>query len=135
MLNPRWSHSISVLACILDTDSEQKSSVRKESIRLMGTLANFHDSIVVPHLGKMVASIVKRLKDSDTVVRDACVMDTVGILASKMSSENDGSFCGAIFEALGEQNKHMQTGSALCLARVIDSIQNPPCCYFAEDAG
>lgn len=121
------------LSCILDTDSEQKSAVRKESIRLMGTLANFHDSIVVPHLGKMVASIVKRLKDSDTVVRDAC-MDTVGILASKMSSaacdnENDGVFVvlvRPIFEALGEQNKQVQTGSALCLARVIDSIQNPP---------
>lgn len=121
------------LSCILDTDSEQKSSVRKESIRLMGTLANFHDTIVVPHLGKMVASIVKRLKDSDTVVRDACV-DTVGILASKMSSvacdnENEGVFVvlvRPIFEALGEQNKQVQTGSALCLARIIDSIQNPP---------
>ncbi|PHT76148.1 hypothetical protein T459_19670 [Capsicum annuum] len=121
------------LSCILDTDSEQKSAVRKESIRLMGTLANFHESIVVPHLGKMVASIVKRLKDSDTVVRDACV-DTVGVLASKMSSvagdnENDGAFVvlvRPIFEALGEQNKQVQTGSALCLARVIDSIQNPP---------
>ncbi|XP_016580232.2 TORTIFOLIA1-like protein 2 [Capsicum annuum] len=121
------------LSCILDTDSGQKSAVRKESIRLMGTLANFHESIVVPHLGKMVASIVKRLKDSDTVVRDACV-DTVGVLASKMSSvagdnENDGAFVvlvRPIFEALGEQNKQVQTGSALCLARVIDSIQNPP---------
>ncbi|CAN4110050.1 unnamed protein product [Withania somnifera] len=121
------------LSCILDTDSEQKSSVRKESIRLMGTLAKFHDSIVVPHLGKMVASIVKRLKDSDTVVRDACV-DTVGILASKMSSvacdnENEGVFVVLVrplFESLGEQNKQVQNGSALCLARVIDSIQNPP---------
>uniref|UniRef100_M1B246 Microtubule-associated protein TORTIFOLIA1 n=1 Tax=Solanum tuberosum TaxID=4113 RepID=M1B246_SOLTU len=130
------------LSCILDTDSEQKSSVRKESIRLMGTLANFHDSIVVPHLGKMVASIVKRLKDSDTVVRDACV-DTVGILASKMSSvardnENDGVFVvlvRPIFEALGEQNKHVQTGSALCLARVIDSIQNPPAVILQKILG
>lgn len=121
------------LSCILDTDSEQKSAVRKESIRLMGMLANFHDSTVVPHLGKMVSSIVKRLKDSDTVVRDACV-DTVGILASKMSSvagddDNDGVFVvlvRPIFESLGEQNKQVQTGSALCLARVIDSIQNPP---------
>lgn len=130
------------LSCILDTDSEQKSSVRKESIRLMGTLANFHDSIVVPHLGKMVASIVKRLKDSDTVVRDACV-DTVGVLASKMSSvssdnENDGVFVvlvRPIFEALGEQNKQVQTGSALCLARVIDSIQNPPAVILQKMLG
>ncbi|KAK4396654.1 TORTIFOLIA1-like protein 2 [Sesamum angolense] len=119
------------LSCILDTDSEKKSAVRKECIRLMGTLATFHEGLVGPHLGKMVASIVKRLKDSDSVVRDACV-ETVGILASKLSSsriETDGLFVVLVrplFEALGEQNKHVQSGSALCLSRVIDNIHDPP---------
>lgn len=121
------------LSCILDTDSEQKSAVRKECIRLMGSLASLHDNLVGPHLAKMVASIVKRLKDSDSVVRDACV-ETVGVLAAKLGcsgsdSENDGVFVVLVrplFEALGEQNKQVQSGSALCLARVIDSIQNPP---------
>ncbi|KAK4414911.1 TORTIFOLIA1-like protein 2 [Sesamum alatum] len=119
------------LSCILDTDSEKKSAVRKECIRLMGTLATFHEGLVGPHLAKMVASIVKRLKDSDSVVRDACV-ETVGILASKLSSsriETDGLFIVLVrplFEALGEQNKHVQSGSALCLSRVIDNIHDPP---------
>ncbi|KAM0966844.1 hypothetical protein ACFX2C_022546 [Malus domestica] len=56
------------LSCILDMDSEQKSA--------------------------MVASIVKRLRDPDSVVRDACV-ETVGVLASKLSNdvgEGDGVF-------------------------------------------
>lgn len=121
------------LSCILDTDSEQKSAVRKECIRLMGSLASLHDNLLGPHLAKMVASIVKRLKDSDSVVRDACV-ETVGVLAAKLGcfctdSENDGVFIVLVrplFESLGEQNKQVQSGSALCLARVIDSIQNPP---------
>ncbi|KAM2425045.1 hypothetical protein ACFX1W_022532 [Malus domestica] len=56
------------LSCILDMDSEQKSA--------------------------MVASIVKRLRDPDSVVRDACV-ETVGVLASKLINdvgEGDGVF-------------------------------------------
>lgn len=119
------------LSCILDTDSEQKSAVRKECIRLMGTLARIHKGLVGPHLAKMVTSIVKRLKDPDSVVRDACV-ETMGMLASKLSSyedQNDGVFVVLVkplFEALGEQSKQMQSGSALCLAKVIDSTRDPP---------
>lgn len=119
------------LSCILDTDSEQKSAVRKECIRLMGLLVNLHDGLVAPYLGKMVVSIVKRLKDPDTVVRDACV-ETVSVLASKLcndQAQNDGIFVVLVkpfFEALGEQNKQVQSGSALCLARVIDNTNDPP---------
>lgn len=119
------------LSCLLDTDLEKKSAVRKECIRLMGTLATFHEGLIGSHLGKIVASIVKRLKDSDTVVRDACV-ETVSLLASKLSSgrmESDSIFITLVrplFEALGEQNKQMQTGCALCLSQVIDNIHDPP---------
>ncbi|KAI9192219.1 hypothetical protein LWI28_019710 [Acer negundo] len=119
------------ISCILDTDSEQKSAVRKESIRLMGTLARFHQALIAPHLSKMVASIVKRLKDSDSVVRDACV-ETMGILASKLSNHGDEAHAvfvalvRPLFEALGEQNKQAQSGTALCLARVVDNTPHPP---------
>ncbi|KAG9449369.1 hypothetical protein H6P81_009334 [Aristolochia fimbriata] len=119
------------LSCIIDTDSEQKSAVRKECIRIMGTLARFHGDILGPYLGKMVGSIVKRLKDTDSVVRDACV-EAVGVLSSIMSSfdaENGGSFAilaKPLFEALGEQNRYVQIGSALCLAKVIDNVNDPP---------
>ncbi|KAL3535002.1 hypothetical protein ACH5RR_003463 [Cinchona calisaya] len=121
----------SFFSCILDTDSVQKSAVRKECIRSMGSLATYHEGLVLPYLGKMVASVVKRLKDSDSVVRDTCV-DTMGVLASKLGrneGENDGIFVALVkplFEALGEQNKQVQFGSALCLARVIDNINDPP---------
>ncbi|KAF8389491.1 hypothetical protein HHK36_026186 [Tetracentron sinense] len=119
------------LSCIIETDSEQKSAVRKECIRIMGTLARFHEGLLGPHLGKMITSIVKRLKDPDSVVRDACV-ETVGVLASKLRNrggESDGVFVVLVkplFEALGEQNRQVQSGSALCLARVIDNTNDPP---------
>ncbi|KAK1290949.1 Microtubule-associated protein TORTIFOLIA1 [Acorus calamus] len=120
-----------LLSCVLETDSEQKSLVRKECVRVMGTLAKSHGAIVAPHLPKMVGSIVKRLKDSDSVVRDACV-ETVGVLASKMSGGDDmGNGCFVmlvkpLFEVLGEQNKQVQTGSALCLASIVDNATDPP---------
>ncbi|EEF34566.1 Microtubule-associated protein TORTIFOLIA1, putative [Ricinus communis] len=122
------------LSCILDTDKEQKSSVRKECVRLMGVLVHFHNNLMGPHVGKMVATIVKRLRDPDSIVRDACV-ETMGVLASKLSTslhhgdESGGVFVllvKPLFEALGEQNKQMQFGSALCLARVIDNTHDPP---------
>lgn len=115
------------LSCILDTDSDQKKAVRKECIRLMATLATFHHDLITPHIGKMVSSIVKRLKDPDSVVRDACV-DTMGVLSSRLSSfeENFVRLVIPLFEAICEQNKHVQNGSALCLARVIDNSTNPP---------
>ncbi|XP_048637980.1 TORTIFOLIA1-like protein 2 [Brassica napus] len=119
------------LSCILDTDSEQKSAVRKECIRLMATLARFHHGLVPPYLAKMVSSVVKRLKDQDSVVRDACI-ETMGVLASKMSCYEDESYgvfvslVKPLFEAIGDQNKCVQSGAALCLARVIDSSPEAP---------
>ncbi|XP_061362061.1 TORTIFOLIA1-like protein 2 [Gastrolobium bilobum] len=118
------------VCCILDTDSNQKTAIRKECIRLMGTLARFYEGLIVPYLPKMVASIVKRLRDSDSVVRDVCV-DTVGVLASTLVNQYQINkvflvLVKPIFEALGEQNKHVQSGSAFCLSRIIDNTHDPP---------
>ncbi|XP_008789615.1 TORTIFOLIA1-like protein 2 [Phoenix dactylifera] len=120
------------LSCITDTDSEQKSAVRKECVRVMANLARAHGSLLASHLPKMVASIVKRLKDTDSVVRDACV-ETCGVLATSIRSSGGGGGSTAfvalvrpLFEALGEQNRYVQAGAALCLARVIDEATDPP---------
>lgn len=119
------------LSCILDTDSEQKCAVRRECIRLMGTLVKSHEGLIGPYLVKMVSSIVKRLKDPDSGVRDACVQ-TMGVLASSLTNhpgERGQIFVTLVrplFESLGEQNKQVQSGSALCLARIIDSTSDPP---------
>ncbi|XP_038984286.1 TORTIFOLIA1-like protein 2 [Phoenix dactylifera] len=121
------------LSCITDTDSGQKIAVRRECVRVMGTLARAHGSLLAPHLPRMVAGILKRLKDSDSVVRDACV-ETCGVLATSITSSVGGEGGGSafvalvrpLFEALGEQNKHAQAGSALCLTRVVDEANDPP---------
>jgi hypothetical protein len=116
------------LACLYDTDAQQKSVVRRECIRLVGTLATLHGDSLACHLPKMVANIVKRLKDPDSSIRDACV-ETIGILASHVGAADAGSaiavFLKPLLEALAEQHKTLQTGAALCLARVIECVKDP----------
>ncbi|KAJ1290811.1 hypothetical protein BS78_02G271700 [Paspalum vaginatum] len=112
------------LSCVIDTDAEQKSAVRKECIKAIGTLARLHGNLLAPHMAKMVSSVVKRLKDTDSVVRDACV-DTCGTLAMCARSYGDGgaalvALVRPLFESLGEQNRYVQAGAAMCLAKVID---------------
>ncbi|XP_024383375.1 microtubule-associated protein TORTIFOLIA1 isoform X1 [Physcomitrium patens] len=115
------------LACLHDTDAQQKSLVRRNCIRLVGTLASLHGDLMACHLPKMVGNIVKRLKDPDSNIRDACV-DTIGILASQIGG-SDGGFTINVFmkpllEALAEQHKTLQTGASMCLARVIENTRD-----------
>lgn len=116
------------LACLYDTDAQQKSVVRRESIRLVGTVATIHGDALACHLPKMVANIVKRLKDPDSTIRDACV-ETIGIVASQIGGADAGSattvFVKPLLEALAEQHRVLQTGAAMCLARVIECIKDP----------
>ncbi|XP_057869592.1 TORTIFOLIA1-like protein 2 [Cryptomeria japonica] len=112
------------LTCLCDTDSRQKSIVRKECVKLFATLADAHGDILTSHLSKMVANIVRRLKDPDSNVRDACV-DSIGVMASKITTPSIAVFIRPLFECLGEQNRYLQVGSAMCLARVIDHAADP----------
>ncbi|CAM0952930.1 unnamed protein product [Alopecurus aequalis] len=112
------------LSCIIDTDGDQKSAVRKECVRAIGALARAHGGLLAPHMTKVVTSIVRRLRDADSVVRDACV-DTCGTLSVCARNYGDGgaalvALVRPLFESLGEQNRYVQAGAALCLAKVID---------------
>ncbi|VAI21138.1 TORTIFOLIA1-like protein 2 [Triticum dicoccoides] len=112
------------LSCVIDTDADQKSAVRKECVKAIGALARSHGALLAPHMPKLVASVVRRLKDADSVVRDACV-DTCGTLSACAREFGDGgaalvALVRPLFESLGEQNRYVQAGAALCLAKVID---------------
>nr|PNR28124.1 hypothetical protein PHYPA_028716 [Physcomitrium patens] len=116
------------LACLFDTDGQQKSVVRRDCLRLVGKLASLHKDLMACHLPKMVGNIVRRLKDPDSNIRDACV-ETIGIMASQVSGFDGLStinvFVKPLLEALAEQHKVLQTGASLCLARVIESARDP----------
>ncbi|KAI5079644.1 hypothetical protein GOP47_0005710 [Adiantum capillus-veneris] len=134
------------LSCLYDSEMQQKSVVKKECVRLFGSLASRHGDLIIPHLSKVIGSILRRLRDPDSSVWDACV-DAMGILSShtiplSSSSPTQGNgaksssmsssaltldaFSKPLLDALSEQNKSVQTGAAMCLARVIESARDPP---------
>lgn len=139
------------LSCLYDSEMQQKSLVKKECVRLFSSLASLHADLLVPHLTKIIASIMRRLRDPDSSVRDACV-DAIASLSARMlcppSSSSSGlekengtqnasaltlaTFSKPLFDALSEQNKSVQTGAALCLARVIESAKSPPLSALAR---
>ncbi|MCO5564593.1 hypothetical protein L7F22_018258 [Adiantum nelumboides] len=133
------------LSCLYDSEMQQKSVVKKECVRLFSSLAALHADLLVPHLTKIIASIMRRLRDPDSSVRDSCV-EAIASLSARMlcppTSSSSGlekengtqnasaltlaTFSKPLFDALSEQNKSVQTGAALCLARVIESAKSPP---------
>ncbi|OAY67300.1 Microtubule-associated protein TORTIFOLIA1 [Ananas comosus] len=133
-------------------------AVRRESLRLVAALCAAHPDAAAAHLPKIVAHLVRRLKDpaSDSSVRDAC-RDSAGALsaiylrplaaaaeggggagAGSSSSSSSSSvvalFVKPLFEAMGEQNKAAQAGAAACLAKVVECA-NPEAAEASAGAG
>lgn len=68
---------------MLDTDWEQKASIRKECVRLIGILVTYYEGLVLLQLPKMVVSIIKHLRDFNSIVRDISI-NMAALLASKL---------------------------------------------------
>uniref|UniRef100_A0A2K1YJX2 TOG domain-containing protein n=1 Tax=Populus trichocarpa TaxID=3694 RepID=A0A2K1YJX2_POPTR len=115
----------------LSESSNSKPSVKKESLHLLSLACQSHRDLTVPHLTKIISCIVKRLKDSDSSVRDAC-RDAIGVLSGLYLKGNGscgdsngagpmvGLFVRPLFEAMGEQNKVVQSGAAICMEKMVE---------------
>ncbi|CAK7338431.1 unnamed protein product [Dovyalis caffra] len=123
----------------LSESSNSKPSVKKESLHLLSLACQSHRDLTLPHLTKIIYCIVKRLKDSDSSVRDAC-RDAIGVLSGLYLKGNGGGregggsgggdgngagpmvglFVKPLFEAMGEQNKVVQSGAAMCMAKMVE---------------
>ncbi|KAK1376519.1 putative MT-associated protein TORTIFOLIA1/SPIRAL2 [Heracleum sosnowskyi] len=113
------------LNCLSTTDSSEKSPVRKQCVRLLGLLSTSHGDNLSPHLSKMLAAVVRRLRDSDSAVRLACVA-AVTSMASQITKPPFSILSKPLIEAiLHEQDLNLQTGSALCLAAAIEAAPDP----------
>ncbi|KAG6790606.1 hypothetical protein POTOM_006764 [Populus tomentosa] len=126
----------------LSETSNSKPSVKKESLHLLSLACQSHRDLTLPHLAKIISCIVKRLKDSDSSVRDAC-REAIGVLSGLYLKGNGGGgegggggdgngngngagpmvglFVRPLFEAMGEQNKVVQSGAAMCMAKMVES--------------
>ncbi|KAL0802306.1 hypothetical protein Bca101_057482 [Brassica carinata] len=127
------------LNCLFDSCSDPKPAVKKECLHLLSYFCSLHSDSTAAHLTRIIAQIVKRLKDLDSGVRDAC-RDTIcalsGIyLRGREELSNTlavGLFVKPLFEAMGEQNKVMQSGAAMCMARMMESAATPPVASFQK---
>ncbi|XP_057951013.1 microtubule-associated protein TORTIFOLIA1 [Malania oleifera] len=128
-----------LLNCLYEAAGDPKPAVKKESLRLLAVLCSFHGDSASTHLTKIIAHIVKRLKDSDSGVRDAC-RDTIGALSAQYLKGGDHGGLGPVvslfvkplFEAMNEQNKGVQAGSALCMAKMVECASEPPVASFQK---
>ncbi|KAF8052743.1 hypothetical protein N665_1514s0015 [Sinapis alba] len=127
------------LNCLYDSCSDPKPAVKKECLHLLSYVCSLHSDSTAAHLTRIIAQIVKRLKDSDSGVRDAC-RDTIGALSGiYLKGREEGSntlavglFVKPLFEAMGEQNKVVQSGAAMCMARMVESASTPPVASFQK---
>ncbi|KAM1057248.1 hypothetical protein ACFX2A_031210 [Malus domestica] len=128
-----------LLNCLYDASADPKPAVKKESLRLLSLVSASHPDFTSTHLTKIIAHVVKRLKDADSGVRDAC-RDSIGSLSAqylKAHSVSDngsvvGLFMKPLFEAMMEQNKGVQSGAALCMAKIVDCALEPPVSSFQK---
>ncbi|XVF03916.1 hypothetical protein REPUB_Repub05bG0034900 [Reevesia pubescens] len=125
-----------LLNCLFDSSNDPKPAVKKESLRLLSTLCSFHSELAASHLTKIIAHVVKRLKDADSGVKDVC-RDAIGALSGLyLKGESGGTVVGLfvkpLFEAMGEQNKGVQSGAAMCMAKMVESAAGPPLAAFQK---
>uniref|UniRef100_A0A7N0URG8 TOG domain-containing protein n=1 Tax=Kalanchoe fedtschenkoi TaxID=63787 RepID=A0A7N0URG8_KALFE len=133
-----------LLNCLYESLNDPKPAVKKESLRLLAFLCSVHGDLTHTHLTKIISHIVKRLKDADTAVKDAC-RDAIGSLSAQYMKGSGGDqhnggaggwvvglFAKPLFEAMSEQNKGVQAGAALCMARMIESAADPPVSAFQK---
>ncbi|GLT60736.1 hypothetical protein SLA2020_334900 [Shorea laevis] len=125
-----------LLNCLFDSSNDPKPAVKKESLRLLTMLCHCHGELAASHLTKIIAHIVRRLKDADSGVKDAC-RDAIGALSGQyLKGESGGTVVGLfvkpLFEAMGEQNKSVQSGAALCMARMVECAAEPPQASFQK---
>ncbi|KAL8162555.1 hypothetical protein V2J09_014044 [Rumex salicifolius] len=121
------------------SSSDPKPAVKKHSVRLIATLCASHADATATHLVKIVSHIAKRLRDSDSGVRDAC-RDAIGVLSAAYIDGGGGGgggengvvslFMKPLLDALGENDKGVQVGAAMCLGRVVECAKNPPVLAF-----
>ncbi|CAJ1964517.1 unnamed protein product [Sphenostylis stenocarpa] len=117
-----------ILNCLYDAATDPKPAVKRDALRLLAAVCAAHGDAAAAHLTKIIAHVVRRLKDADSAVRDAC-RDTVGALAAQYLKGDGGGggvgtvvglFVKPLFEAMGEQNKGVQAGAAVCMTKMVE---------------
>ncbi|OAY49917.1 TORTIFOLIA1-like protein 4 isoform X2 [Manihot esculenta] len=113
------------LNCIHNTDSSSKSPVRRECVNLLTLLSNLHGNSLSPHLSKMISTVTRRLHDTDSAVRSACVEATTA-MSSHITKPPFSTLSKPFIELLTlDHDFNAQIGAAMCLAAAIEAAPEP----------
>jgi hypothetical protein len=103
----------------------QKNFARRDCVRLIGRVARIHQDFCVPHVPKLISMLIRRLRDPDASVRDACA-ESLGqlVLYCTEDEPNAGdrslsAFFKPLFSTLAEPNKNLQAAAGMAIAHVI----------------
>ncbi|KAJ8470256.1 hypothetical protein OPV22_024599 [Ensete ventricosum] len=110
------------LSAIADARPTDKTPLRRHSLRLLSLLSHSHPAAAVaPHLPRMLAAALRRLRDPDSSVRAACV-DAVRSMAAAHPPALIAVLLRPLTDALlHEQDQCAQIAAALSLAAAIDT--------------
>ncbi|OWM89604.1 hypothetical protein CDL15_Pgr024352 [Punica granatum] len=113
------------LACIHNADDSSKSPVRRQCVHILTLLSHSHGDDLSPHVSKMAAIIVRRLRDPDSAVRAACVASAAAI-AAKVTRPPFSALLKPLTDALTtEQDVNSQIGAAMCVAAAVEAAPEP----------
>ncbi|KAG1364023.1 putative TORTIFOLIA1-like protein 5 [Cocos nucifera] len=110
------------LSAIADTRPADKTPLRRHSLRLISLLSHSHPaSSLAPHLPRMLAAALRRLRDPDSSVRAACVDAVRSMAASHPAAVAPVLLRPLASALLHEQDRCAQIASAFCLAAAINA--------------
>ncbi|KAI3820079.1 hypothetical protein L1987_13935 [Smallanthus sonchifolius] len=126
-----------LLKSLFDATTVNKPAVKKEEIRLLSVVCATNTQSTTTHLTKIITHIVKRLKDSDSGVRDSCCesIGHISFLYLKADNNNLVGFVKPLFEAMNGQNKWVQSGAATCMGKMVEMAYDLPVLAFQKLCG
>ncbi|XP_047327396.1 TORTIFOLIA1-like protein 4 [Impatiens glandulifera] len=120
------------LSSISSTDAADKSPVRKQCVRLISLLSEAHGDALAPYLSKLLSAVVRRLRDSDSSVRSACVA-AISSISSHIVKPPFSSIIKPLIDALvTEQDQNSQISAAMCLTAAIEASPDPEPIYLKK---
>lgn len=123
-----------VIAAVGEAGPNLKPLGRRESVKLLGMLAEIHGDLVVPLLPRILQIVVTRLQEADLHLREACAETvfrlTRALVVDPESSSVFAQILKPLFNALSEHSKWVQMGSAACICSV---IQGSPVAVLREN--
>ncbi|KAL6513824.1 hypothetical protein OROHE_019280 [Orobanche hederae] len=120
------------LNCLSATDSSEKSPVRRQCVRLLSVLSAAHGDALSPHLSRMISAVLRRIRDPDSAVQEAC-FDAVSSISTHVNSPPFAVILKPLVDALfHEQDVNAQIGASLCLSAAVEAAPEPDAAELRE---